>query len=109
MKWKLCTNEMERAFLIVDEQGLPVAYPATVLSHQTAQWNKKTIRPLALWKQFATDHEQETARLICAAPELFALLKKAHRFLRKGGYAMEEINEVLDYIIGANDGRTPTT
>ena len=109
MKWKLCSNELDRAFNIVDERGLPVAYPVTMLSHQSAQWHKKTLKPMVLWKQVATEDEQETARLICAAPEMYGLLKKAHRFLRKGDYDMTEINEVLDYIIGANDGRTPTT
>ena len=101
MTWKLCSNEMDRQFVIVDENNMAIAYPATVKSQQAANWDNKKIRPMVLWQSVASPEEQKRARLIESAPELFQQLQKAHRFLRKSDYDMTEIDTVLNHIIGS--------
>lgn len=109
MTWHLCSVELNREFAITDDDGLVIAYPVTQKAQSLAKWNNKKIMPLTLWEQVANTREQENVRLIVAAPRLFEQLKKAHRFLRKNDYDMIEINEVLDYIIGANHERAAST
>ena len=99
MKWTLCSNELDRQFVIVDENNMAIAYPATVKSQQSAHWANKKIRPKDLWNSVASPEEQKRAQLIEAAPELFQQLQKAHRFLRKSDYDMTEIDAVLNHII----------
>jgi hypothetical protein len=43
---------------------------------------------------------QANVRLIVAAPEMLAELKKAHRFLRENGYDMDGINAVMAKVEG---------
>lgn len=53
---------------------------------------------------FVHDWQRDTAEgdayLIAAAPELLGQLKKVHRFLRKSGYDMTEIDALINQIEG---------
>ena len=65
---------------------------------------EETGKTLAVIPYYDKDNAQQKAdaNLIAAAPELLEELKKAHRFLRKGGYLMDSINMAIAKAEGIN-------
>lgn len=99
--WKLCSNELERNFQIVGADGIPIAALCTQNSALVEPWRNKKTPPQKLWQQIAMEREQANARLLKAAPEMFeCLIGQAHRFLRKNGYDMTQIDALLNRIAG---------
>ena len=97
--WKLCSSELDREFQIVDSRGFPIAKVFTVNSAIQPWLNKKT-SPMLLWKQLTNESERAKTNAMVAAPELLQQLQKAHRFLRKSGYDMTEIDALITKITG---------
>lgn len=76
MKWHLCSVELDREFVITDDENLVIAYPATQKAQSLAQWNNKKLKPLTLWHQVANTKEQFCTRLMVAAPKLLESLEE---------------------------------
>ena len=97
--WRLCSNEMDREFHIIDVNGQFLVKVLTVRRIQTPWLNKR--QPAAsIWRKLTTQPERNKIALMVAAPELFQQLQKAHRFLRKSGYDMTEIDALLNKLSG---------
>lgn len=97
--WKLCSSELDREFQIVDVNGFPIA-KMLIVNSVVKPWLNKTTSPRTLWKQLTNEPERAKTNAMVAAPELLEQLQKAHRFLRKSGYDMTEIDALITKITG---------
>ena len=97
--WKLCSSEMDREFQILDAAGTPLAKVLMVNSAVTP-WANKKLSAKELWHQLTNEPERTKTTLMVMAPEIMQQLKKAHRFLRKSGYDMTEIDALINQIEG---------
>ena len=81
MTWHLCSVELDRVFVITDENHNTLAYPVTRKTQYLAKWGNKKLKPMTLWKQIADEQEQATVRLMVAAPELLDTLEETLKCL----------------------------
>jgi NAD(P)H-hydrate repair Nnr-like enzyme with NAD(P)H-hydrate dehydratase domain len=73
--WRLCSNEQDREFHIVDADGLPVATVETTIASSCAKWSNKRLSAKELWQSVANEREQANASLIAAAREMADALR----------------------------------
>ena len=97
--WKLCSSELDREFQILDVNGTPLAKVLMVKS-VTSPWANKKLSAKELWHQLTNSPERSKTMLMVTAPELLQQLQKVHRFLRKSGYDMTEIDSLITKITG---------